>query len=1046
MREVLGVNDDDEHGPVDSHSGVLMLLTLWICTFGTGLEQPAAFGELSMPESAIAFVTSRLGIEDSQVIYKSGVTAETAKVAYVTQAHDGVPFINAVANVGWKVNKVVSFGSSFVKTGRPFSIVSSSHIHRANTDNIASSEPSLPVEEAIPTAEELLDGKYNGHPASIEYLVRPDSSVALVHVIQVQNDSSGTWYEAFVDAHSGEVLSVTDFVADAAYKALPIQKQSLPEGQEVLFNPQDTCSSPLGWHNDGTGESNTTRGNNVIAFKGSLANVTYQSADCQVFNYTYDDTKPPTVGQNIDAARTNAFYIINSVHDFAYRYGFTETAFNFQIDNFGKGGKDIDPVLMSVQDSSGLNNANFATPPDGQWGICRMYIWTLTRVRRDGSLENDIIVHEMTHGITNRMTGGGSARCLQTTEARGMGEGWSDAMAEWTEQTSAIVKDYQLGQTINPLRYSSIAKLNEVHNIGEVWANMLHNVYAALVEQYGFSATARTNPEGTEGNIVFLHLFIDALALQPCQPTSRDAWLQADVNRYGGANSCLLWKPTTNAGCLSNFCMRNLFNRRGRANQTTNNADTEAQGYAGRNWNGDNKNYHHDMCMGADWVPEKPPSLSEPPEYDDYKSPALDAEVVKTIEMKLDELDPELRQLSLKLHGRPEVAFEENYAHDVLSDFMEKHGFKVTRHYAGLKTAWRAEYSIGRGGRVIGINSEMDALPSIGHACGHNLIAICGLGTAVAVKTALVAHGISGKVLILGTPGGYMDQFTYPSSNSFPAEESVGGKIILLEKGAYKEMDFCLMAHPSPGEENSSSDGPTIAAHTMYIEYTGKAEGINALDAAVSAYTAISALRQQMKPDLRVHGIIEGSNWTANMTTAIPDNSKLTYICRAPNKADLSVLVERVQRCLRAAALATGCTVDIKETPAYFDLRQNRALAREYGYNIAARCDMTLNHIGSSASTDFGNVSYEIPSLHPAYAIPTEPNGGNHTPAFTHAARTQGAHNATIKVAKGLALTGFRVLSESLFFDQGLHIKGTNAQVKASFEADKELRRIEGAM
>ncbi|KAG6832657.1 hypothetical protein H0H87_000839 [Tephrocybe sp. NHM501043] len=479
-------------------------------------------------------------------------------------------------------------------------------------------------------------------------------------------------------------------------------------------------------------------------------------------------------------------------------------------------------------------------------------------------------------------------------------------------------------------------------------------------------------------------------------------------------------KSTTNAGCFSGFSLRSLLNRRSTAEND--NVEPKVQDC----WTIDSKvccevlncrqwlivcQHDHGLCSGEDWIltPGRPPSYSAPPEYaiNDSKNPALDTEVVKTIESKLDELDPELRQLSLKIHDHPEVGFQEKYAHDVMTQFMEKHGFKVTRHYAGLKTAWRAEFSVGRGGRVVGVNSEMDALPGIGHACGHNLIAICGLGTAVAVKAALVAHNIPGKVVILGTP----------------AEEGGGGKIILLERGAYRDMDVCLMAHPAPGELNSSGDGSTTAAQTMFIEYTGKTahaaaapwEGINALDAAVAAYNAISALRQQMKPDLRVHGIIQGSNWTPNV---IPDNSKLTYIARASNKAELLDLVDRVKACFQAAALATGCTVKVEMIPAYFDLRQNPVLSREYGNSITNRCRMIMNHASSSASTDFGNVSYELPSLHPLYVIPTEPEGSNHTIKFTRAARTKEAHDVTIKVAKGLALTGLRVLSDSLYFDE----------------------------
>ncbi|KAG5637554.1 hypothetical protein H0H81_004185 [Sphagnurus paluster] len=521
-------------------------------TFGTGLDQPASLVPQTLSEESVSFVKSRLGVDASNVSFKSGYSTPSTKVAYVKQAHNGVPFANAVANVAWKGNKVVSFGSSFVKSKK-----------------IAPSTPTIPVEAAVTAAEAALEGKYNNHPASLEYLARPDGSVSLTHVVQIQNEQAGTWYEAFVDAHSGDVLTVTDFVSDATYNVLPIEKETLPEGQEVRVDPHDLLSSPLAWHDDGTTKTTTTAGNNVIAYKGTQANVTSQSGADLAFNYTYNDNVAPTEGQNVDAARTNAFYAINTVHDFTYRYGFNEAAFNFQTNNFGKGGKGNDRVLMSVQDSGGTNNANFATPADGQSGTCRMYVWTYTPVRRDGSLENDIIVHEMTHGVTNRMTGGGTGRCLQTTEAGGMGEGWSDALAEWTQHKSSAVQDFVLGHyvtnnpkgirtrpystnaTTNPLRYSSIAALNEVHNIGEVWANMLHNVYAALVAKHGWSENARTNPEGTEGNIVYLHLFLDALALQPCNPTfvaARDAWIQADINRYNGENVCLIWKAFASRG------------------------------------------------------------------------------------------------------------------------------------------------------------------------------------------------------------------------------------------------------------------------------------------------------------------------------------------------------------------------------------------------------------------------------------------------------------------------------------------------------------------
>ncbi|SJL17912.1 uncharacterized protein ARMOST_21481 [Armillaria ostoyae] len=351
---------------------------------------------------------------------------------------------------------------------------------------------------------------------------------------------------------------------------VPVTKDAVTEGEEILVDLEDLTSSASGWV-----ASNQTAGNNVIAYKSSQSATTSQSSD-DTFDYPYDTTLGPTGGSNIDAARTNAFYIINKVHDYAYKYGWTETSYNFQNSNFGKGGAEGDRVLMSVQDSGGTNNANFATPPEyvlsqvvnlGPVGCTYGLLRPRIAMERSRMIS---VVHEFTHGITNRLTGGGTGRCLQTTEAGGMGEGWSDAMAEyvWTEHKDSTVPDYVLATwvfnnpagirahpystnpSVNPLRYSSIQQLHEVHgknpqtnrqsrsllnpqhpDIGEVWANMLHNVYAALIEVHGFSSTAMDDPSGTEGNIVWLHLFIDALSLQPCNPTlpnARDAWIQAD--------------------------------------------------------------------------------------------------------------------------------------------------------------------------------------------------------------------------------------------------------------------------------------------------------------------------------------------------------------------------------------------------------------------------------------------------------------------------------------------------------------------------------------
>ncbi|KAJ7093323.1 Fungalysin metallopeptidase-domain-containing protein [Mycena belliarum] len=524
-------------------------------TFGVaGIDHPLRKRGASLKESTESFLASHLGVDAASAVYQSGYAGEVASHAYAKQVINGIPLSNAVANVAYNTDDmVVAVGSSFVKPAK-----------------VADSTPSVSFEDAKTTAEAALDGTFLAEiPSTLEYFAKDDGSVALVHAFQVRNEEAGTWYTAFVDAHSNKLVSVVDFVNKASYLVLPITKETILDGFETVVDPADLAASPNGWHSDGTTTTTSTAGNNALTYKSSTSNTTPQSGTGLVFNYPQSATTSPTTTANVNAARVNNFYLVNSMHDITYRYGFTEAAFNFQTNNFGKGGKAGDRVTSSIQDSAGTNNADFSTPPDGQSGHMRMYLFTSTSPNRDGALENDVPVHENMHGVTNRMTGGGTGRCLQTTEAGGMGEGWSDAMADWTEKTSAAVPDYVMGQyivddpagirshpystsaTVNPLNYASVGTLNEVHNIGEVWANLLHNVYAALVGQYGWSAEARTNPDGTEGNVVYLHLLIDALALQPCNPTfltARNAWIQADANRYAGANRCLLWKVFASKG------------------------------------------------------------------------------------------------------------------------------------------------------------------------------------------------------------------------------------------------------------------------------------------------------------------------------------------------------------------------------------------------------------------------------------------------------------------------------------------------------------------
>ncbi|KAG9013748.1 hypothetical protein FRB90_005753 [Tulasnella sp. 427] len=400
----------------------------------------------------------------------------------------------------------------------------------------------------------------------------------------------------------------------------------------------------------------------------------------------------------------------------------------------------------------------------------------------------------------------------------------------------------------------------------------------------------------------------------------------------------------------------------------------------------------------GDWEKDvigKPPS---------YAEPLFRPDVVKDIEEEMESLSDELRELSLKIHDHPEIMWQERYAHDTLTAFMKDHDFDVTPHYLGLETAWRAAFQVGNGGRTVGFQSEMDALPGIGHACGHNLIAIIGVGCAIAVARALKKHDIAAKVVLLGTP----------------AEEGGQGKVKLINAGGYKEMDVCLMAHPSAGPAHSAGTGSSLAVQALTIQYFGHTshasgtpwEGKNALDAAFLAYSAISVLRQQIKPTHRVHGIIEGRDWAPNV---IPDYAKCRWLIRAPTWAEVQVLHDRVKKCFEAASLATDCRMEWNEQGGTYDVRQNETLADEFTRIVERYGIQATRSIQAAVggSTDFGNVTYVTTPL--LLAIPTEPGGANHTALFTKSAATKEAHAIAIQVAKALAITGARILIEDKF-------------------------------
>eukprot|EP01114_Cavostelium_apophysatum_P020842 TRINITY_DN7099_c0_g1_i1.p1 TRINITY_DN7099_c0_g1~~TRINITY_DN7099_c0_g1_i1.p1 ORF type:complete len:401 (-),score=41.89 TRINITY_DN7099_c0_g1_i1:24-1205(-) len=351
-----------------------------------------------------------------------------------------------------------------------------------------------------------------------------------------------------------------------------------------------------------------------------------------------------------------------------------------------------------------------------------------------------------------------------------------------------------------------------------------------------------------------------------------------------------------------------------------------------------------------------------------------------------------LKTISLNIHARPELAYEEKFAHDELCSYLESQKFTVTRHYK-IPTAFRA--SAGKGSPVIGIMCEYDALPGIGHACGHNLIAVSALAIGVGIKTFLERSGKEGTVVVFGTP----------------AEESEGGKCDLLAAGAYDDVDLAMMCHPRSTYDHVYVS--SLAMHELFIEYLGRNahaaaapwEGVNALDALVSAYNSISCLRQQIRLTDRVHGVITNGGTKPNI---IPDKTCAHYFVRAKDRTDLENLKERVMNCFRGAELSSGCKMNHNWAKyPFLDVATNDVMAARYTKNLASlgialpsKEDQLSFTFGS---TDMGNISYILPSIHPAYAIPTD--AGNHTPEFTAATCTDQAHECTWRASKALAWT-----------------------------------------
>lgn len=357
----------------------------------------------------------------------------------------------------------------------------------------------------------------------------------------------------------------------------------------------------------------------------------------------------------------------------------------------------------------------------------------------------------------------------------------------------------------------------------------------------------------------------------------------------------------------------------------------------------------------------------------------------------VDRLAPQLVHASHAIHAHPELNFAEHFAHDLLTDLLEQAGLVPTRHAYGVDTGFEAR--AGATGPDIAVLCEYDALPGIGHACGHNIIATAGLGAGLAAAT--VAARAGGRLRILGTP----------------AEEGGGGKIAMARHGAFQGLHAAMMVHPADADLVRMD---AIALQFLDVHFHGKAahaaaaphEGRNALDAAVSGYVNVAALRQHILPTERVHGIFTKGGDRANI---VPAETAMSWIVRSPTIASLQPLKERVLACLDAGARACGCTMSAAwHGVTYADMIDNGPMVAAYVHN-AAQLGRTVRDprvVGAPVvgSTDMGNVSYLVPSIHPM--IQVAPAGVPiHTQDFAHWAATPEGDRAILDGAKALAMT-----------------------------------------
>lgn len=365
------------------------------------------------------------------------------------------------------------------------------------------------------------------------------------------------------------------------------------------------------------------------------------------------------------------------------------------------------------------------------------------------------------------------------------------------------------------------------------------------------------------------------------------------------------------------------------------------------------------------------------------------------------EIHKELCEISDFIYHNPELGNEEYKAVEKLTSFLQENNFEIETEFLGIKTAFRATYDSNKEGPIIGYLCEYDALPEIGHGCGHNMIGAMSAGAGIILSKVL--NEIGGKIIVYGTP----------------AEETNGAKVIFAEQGVFDELDVAMMVHPS---DKTIESGTSMALYPLQFTYTGKTahaascpqEGINALNSVIQLFNGIDALRQHVTPDVRIHGIITNGGVAANI---VPDKAVAQFYFRASTKEILDDVLVKVKNIAQGAALMTGSKLEMTRYELPNDnLKTNKSLSEAFSKNLRTLGIKDIYEAKDTGSSDIGNVSHKTPTIHPYIGI-SNFNVTGHSVNMADATITPFAHERLLIGTLALVYTGYDVLMNKVNLD-----------------------------